>query len=347
MAESDQVTSKEPIPRSGLFLTLGGVALGLLTLIVVWFQGDADWFGSSEPQLEEITPRTEVVARDNFPDDEPADIPEPPPDLPPATVAPIDEGLSEDEIRRAERARLASESPLSPPVRDLREMIRAEEEEQRAEATETEVTPSAPNILEPLPLPKAKHNLARGTVIPTVLESALDSALPGLVRARVSENVFDTLTGKHILIPRGSRLIGRYQQAASAGSQRLFVSWDDLRMPNGDPIELDDFSSLGADGAAGIRGRRSTGLFKAFGAAILFDLAGNATQILTGQESTRDRNDLSALLAGATGTATERVAEQYLGQILSQGTRFRVKAGAIMNVLIEEDLALPVAEPWS
>ena len=290
-------------------------------------------------------PRTQEVATNT------ARVPEPPTDTEevrtqsPATVAPADEGLSQDEIRRAERARLASESPLAPPVRDLSEMIRQRDTaEEQSPAAATPPVPSPPPLPPP---PPPKHVLARGTVIPTVLESALDSDLPGLVRAKVSENVFDTLTGKHVLIPRGARLVGRYTQATEAGAKRLFVAWDDLRMPNGQPIALDDFSALGADGAAGLRGRRSSGLLPAFGAAILFDLAGNATQIITGQQTPDDRDDLGSLIAAATGSATERVADRYLGQLLSRGTRFRVKAGAIMNVLVESDLELPIAEPWS
>ena len=181
-------------------------------------------------------------------------------------------------------------------------------------------------------------------MIPTVLESSIDSDLPGLVRAKVAETVFDTVTGSHVLIPRGSWLVGTYGSNARTGQRRLFVSWTDLRLPDGTPVPLGGTGSLGADGASGIRGRRSTGLWTALGAAVLFDLAGNASQILiaaeTGQAPGR-QGGLAELLGAAAGNSTAKVAEQYLGEILARGTRFRVDAGARMNVLVEEDMNLP------
>ena len=176
-----------------------------------------------------------------------------------------------------------------------------------------------------------------------MLETALDSDLPGLVRARVSGDVYDSLTGSHVLIPRGAQLVGTYGETTRGGQRRLFVAWTDLRLPDGAPVDLQEFSTLGADGAAGVKGRRSTGLLAALGAAVLFDLAGNATQILTGTE-TPQQTDLTALIAGATGNATSRVAERYMGDLIDRGSRFRVKAGTIMNVLVEEDMNLPAQE---
>ena len=260
---------------------------------------------------------------------------------------------AEDEARLAERARLASESPLTPGVREIAEMVRRQEE------SAPDPVALGPGIAEPDPgtgsdtgatatdaaEPTLPHYvLARGSVIPAVLESAIDSALPGLVRARVSEDVYDSATGTHVLIPRGAALVGTYRQAGRAGQQRLFVAWTDLRMPDGMALAVDEFASLGADGATGIRGRRSTGFLKALGGAVLFDLAGNATQILTGEGSSQEnQGDLGSLIATATGSATSRVADQYLGQLLSGGARFRVRAGAIMNVIVEEDIELPAA----
>ena len=192
----------------------------------------------------------------------------------------------------------------------------------------------------------ALHLLARGSVIPTILETMIDSELPGLVRARVAEDVRDSVTGTHVLIPRGSVLVGTYGSDTRAGQQRLFVAWTDLRMADGTIHQFDRFPTLGADGASGVKGIRKTGFLKAFGAAILFDLAGNATQILTSfinpdSQVATNNNDLASLIAQATGSATSRVADQYIGSILNRGPRFTVKSGAIMNVLVEQNVQLP------
>ena len=256
------------------------------------------------------------------------------------------------DARRAERLLLALDSPLTPPVADLAERIgQARQERQERldlqdlqdvragrEASPTGMTAPA----------KVLHVLERGTVIPAVVQSAIDSDLPGLVRAHVSDNVYDSRTGAHVLIPRGARLIGVYGQAgnagagAAAGSRRLFVAWTDLRLPDGTPIDLGRAPALGPDGASGVRGRRTTGFWPALGAAMLFDLAGNVTAILTSQPpQAQPDGDLSTIIAAALGNAAPQVATDYIGTLLNQSPRFRIDAGSVMNVLIEQDLSLP------
>ena len=253
------------------------------------------------------------------------------------------------DARRAERHLLALDSPLTPPVADLAERIgqarqarqeRLDLQDVRAgrEASPTGMTAAA----------KVLHVLERGTVIPAVLQSAIDSDLPGLVRAHVSDNVYDSRTGTHVLIPRGARLIGIYGQAgnagagAAAGSRRLFVAWTDLRLPDGTPIDLGRAPTLGPDGASGVSGRRTTGFGRALGAAMLFDLAGNVTAILTSQPpQAQPGADLNTLIGAALGNGTSQVATEYIGSILNQSPRFRIDAGSVMNVLIEQDLSLP------
>ena len=264
----------------------------------------------------------------------------------------IFERRTAEEARLRERAQLASESPLTPPATDITERIQAWKEEQATRGrpasgdagsnTAAQSSPDLPGVSDPASSATTPpgHVLARGSVIPSVLETALDSDLPGLVRARVSRDVHDSLTGSHVLIPRGAQLVGTYGEAARGGQRRLFVAWTDLRLPDGTPVDLAEFSTLGADGAAGVKGKRRTGLLAALGAAVLFDLAGNATQILTGTE-TQEEADLGALIAGATGNATSRVAERYMDDLVGRGPRFRVKAGTIMNVLVEQDMQLP------
>ena len=284
----------------------------------------------------------------------------PPPDpLANDALRAIIERRAAEETRLRDRAKLASESPLSPPVTDTAERIRAWREKAlgppAGQTAQTAAIAGTDGIDQPVPggavaadlspplTARPTHLLGRGSVIAAVLETALDSDLPGLVRARVSRDVYDTLTSSHVLIPRGSQLVGTYGNTVRGGQRRLFVSWNDLRLPDGTPIDLQDFSTLGADGASGVKGRRSTGLLAALGAAVLFDLAGNATQIITGEE-TQKQGDLATLLAGATGNATSRVAERYMGHLIDGGPRFRVKAGVHMNVLVEEDMQLPALD---
>ena len=279
-------------------------------------------------------------------------------------VSPVDDAfaarLAEEEARLAERARLASDAPLRAPVIGAEELVEqwrsaepvAKAAEAAAASPEASVLPQSGIMAEAAPAPPpgseaTRHVLARGSVIPAVLESSIDSDLPGLVRAWVAETVYDTVTGGHVLIPRGSRLVGTYGSGAPTGQRRLFVSWTDLLLPDGTPVPLGGTASLGADGASGVRGRRSTGIWSALGAAVLFDLAGNASQILvaaeTGQAPER-RDGLAEILGEAVGNSTSQVGQEHLRELLDRGTRFRVAAGARMNVLVEENMHLP-AQP--
>ncbi len=279
-------------------------------------------------------------------------------------ASPVDDAfaarLAEEEARLAERARLAADSPLAPAVTAAAELVERwrprDPEPAPAGDAASAAAPQAP------PLQPASvvvpdqgadtHVLARGSVIPAVLESSIDSDLPGLVRAKVAENVFDTLTGARLLIPRGSWLVGTYGSGARTGQRRLFVSWTDLLLPDGTPVPLGGTGSLGADGASGVKGRRSTGIWTALGAAALFDLAGNASQILiateTGQAPER-QDGLAEVLGTAVGNSTSQVGQQYIGELLDRGTRFKVDAGARMNVVVEEDMHLaarPARGAW-
>jgi len=298
----------------------------------------------------------------------------------------IVERLAADQQRLEERRRLASESPLTPGVEDAAGIARqgrrttanpagpaqgsvqgsvqgpkqgpAQGSAQGWPAqgpVQANMTPGQ-TVIAPGMRPAGAgtgfamdaptYLLARGSVVPAVLQTPLDSDLPGLVRAQVSEDVRDSASGRHVLIPRGAHLVGTYGSDASSGQRRLFIAWTDLRLPGSeDTLPLDRTGTLGADGASGVRGRRSTGLLAALGAAVLLDLAGNATAILTdGESGSGNDGDLGAILAAATGNATGRVADRYLGDLLSRGPRFRVAAGTRMNVLIETDMRLPTWE---
>ena len=382
-APADGAARRErPVTRVTLvaaaFMVAAALAIGILG---TW------WFGGGGVGTPDVAEPSEIRTGDpgqraaeitgGTPDGgatEAAAGPKPAPGAEPAPeTSPADDAfaarLAEEEARLAERARQASDSPLTPPVTDMAALVerwrpKGPDSGTSSDATSQPPVPvagsgavpqgsaaSAAPALQPAAATAPEtaaptHLLARGSVIPTVLDSSIDSDLPGLVRAKVAETVFDTLSGSRVLIPRGSWLVGTYGSDARAGQRRLFVAWTDLLLPDGTPVPLGGTGSLGADGASGIKGRRSTGIWTALGAAVLFDIAGNASQVLiaetTGQAP--GRGGLAELLGLSTGNSAGDVAQRYIGEILDRGTRFRVDAGARMNVLVEEDLHLP-AQP--
>jgi type IV secretion system protein VirB10 len=126
--------------------------------------------------------------------------------------------------------------------------------------------------------------VVQGTLIPAVLETAIDTDVPGYVRAVVSEDV-RSFDGSRVLIPRSSRLIGEYKAATQAGQRRAFLMWTRLVRPDGVSIAL---ASPAADftGQAGIGGQVNRHFFSRFGSAILLSILGGAGSLVSGGAST-------------------------------------------------------------
>jgi type IV secretion system protein VirB10 len=126
--------------------------------------------------------------------------------------------------------------------------------------------------------------VVQGTLIPAVLETAIDTDVPGYVRAVVSEDV-RSFDGSRVLIPRSSRLIGEYKAAAQSGQRRAFLMWTRLVRPDGVSIAL---ASPAADftGQAGIGGQVNSHFFSRFGSAILLSILGGAGSLVSGGAST-------------------------------------------------------------
>jgi len=126
--------------------------------------------------------------------------------------------------------------------------------------------------------------IPQGTTIPAVLETALDSDLPGYARAVVSRDVrgFD---GSTILIPRGSRVIGEYRSAVSQGQTRAFVIWTRILRPDGASIMI---GSGGGDplGRAGLAGKVDTHFFEEFSGAVLLTALSAGASAAAGAPST-------------------------------------------------------------
>ena len=169
----------------------------------------------------------------------------------------------------------------------------------------------------------------QGFVIPAVLETAIDSDLPGSVRAVVSRDVrgFD---GSQVLIPRGSKLIGQYRSAAAVGQTRTFVVWSRLITPTGVSV---DVGSPATDqlGRGGLAGKADTHFFERFGAAILLSV------VSAGVEAASHGNNNTSLVIGSGGQASQ-VASIALQKQIDIPTTIRVPQGAPVQVSVVRDL---------
>lgn len=188
--------------------------------------------------------------------------------------------------------------------------------------------------------PVSPYELKAGAIIPGVLLTAVDTSRPGPVVATVSQNVFDSITGRHLVIPQGTRLIGRHEGESAHGDRRAFLVWDRLILPNGKSLILSEEPGVDAQGAVGVRGEVDRRL-GSLGLATLF-----AGAITTLGELARGGSEDRSFAASA-GSAASIEASQVGGRLVDRelGVQpsIRVRAGAPVRVMITRDLIL---EPY-
>lgn len=101
---------------------------------------------------------------------------------------------------------------------------------------------------------RSPYTLMEGTIIPAVLLTEINSGLPGPILAQTTNNIFDSKTGKYLLIPQGSKLIGEYNSNVSFGQERMQITWKRLVLPNTESIDLGRMPGVDATGASGVKG---------------------------------------------------------------------------------------------
>lgn len=176
-------------------------------------------------------------------------------------------------------------------------------------------------------LPNKTTIITQGTLIPAVLETAIDSTRAGIIRAIVTRDVkgFD---GKKVLIQRGSQLIGEYRADMAPGQKRAFVIWTRLIRPDAVSIALASPSS-DKMGNAGISGKVDTHFLERFGSAFLNSVFQIGSSLIS------RNNDTSIIIA--TSGFGQTLNPQSNGNSQIQPT-LRVKQGAIINVMVAKDL---------
>ena len=274
--------------------------------------------------------------------------------------APAPIGPTEDELRAREDARLRREEE----ARRLAELERRAAEERAfqerriasptiafggtsgaretelTERTFGEVTDFVLNGALPTSVTQAEvianpsNTIVQGTMIQAVMETALDSSLPGQTRAVVSEDVF-SFDGSRLLIPRGARLIGRYRSGVDIAQRRVTIAWDRIILPMGQTIQI---SSFGGDelGRSGVTGFVDTRFDERFGSAALISLISAAPNAAAASV----QNETTASVLEDVGNNLADATDSVIGDYLSIGPVIYVDQGARVTVMVDRDLEI-------
>jgi type IV secretion system protein VirB10 len=192
------------------------------------------------------------------------------------------------------------------------------------------------------------HELSAGSVIPGFTVTALSSDLPGKVVGRVSSDVYDSATGRHVLIPQGSVAVGEYSSLVSNGQNRLLIAWEMLTFPDGRSIDLQRQPGTDASGASGLSDRVDYHWDKLALAGGISTAVAIGGELAEGDNSgfgqTEDVGEqLRELIAGGASDTTSRIANKIIDRQLDVQPTITVRPGWRFNILLTRNL---VVEPY-
>lgn len=185
----------------------------------------------------------------------------------------------------------------------------------------------------------SEFEIKAGDFIPAILQTGINSDLPSkTIVAIVSENVRDTIRGKHILIPQGTKIIGVYDSSITFGQERLLIIWQRLIFPNGKTIGLDNMQGVDLSGKAGITGDVNNHFSTLLKGVILSSIMGSAGTIVTER-----KNDWRGAAAEGAGEQIVTIGDNFAERALSRQPTITIEPGTRFNIIVHSDLIL---EPY-
>jgi type IV secretion system protein TrbI len=190
--------------------------------------------------------------------------------------------------------------------------------------------------------PRSPYEIKTGTVIPGILIDAMNSDLPGEIVAQVSQNVYDTATGSHLLIPQGTRIFGRYDSNVSYGQDRLLINWERLIYPNAATLELGGMSGHDAQGDAGFADQVDHHYLRIFGWALTTAVLSAGYQLSQPQQSSVLATPTSSqVIAASVGQQASNLGTQIAQRNLQIQPTIRIRKGYRMLVMVNKDIVFP------
>jgi type IV secretory pathway VirB10-like protein len=189
--------------------------------------------------------------------------------------------------------------------------------------------------------PPSPYVVQAGAVIPAALITGIRSDLPGQVTAQVTENVYDSPTGKYLVVPQGSKLIGTYDSQISFGQDRVLLVWTRLIMPNGRSIVLERQSGADTQGFAGLEDQVDYHWLRLFAAAALSTVLGVGSEL---GATNNDNGILQALREGSSNSLNQ-TGQQVVRRNLNIQPTITIRPGFPVRVIVNRDLVLAPYRP--
>ena len=190
--------------------------------------------------------------------------------------------------------------------------------------------------------PSTPYVLRAGFVIPATLIGGINSELPGQITAQVSHDVYDTATGKWVLIPQGSKLIGAYSSDVAYGQARVFVAWQRITFPDAKVLDIGSMPGADSAGYAGFNDQVNNHYLRLFASAFL--LSGVTAGIAASQPDTTNataattNQSFSGALTQAVGQQMGQVTAQLIAKNMNIAPTLEIRPGYRFNVVVTKDM---------
>ncbi|MDO5703915.1 MAG: TrbI/VirB10 family protein [Paracoccus sp. (in: a-proteobacteria)] len=192
-----------------------------------------------------------------------------------------------------------------------------------------------PVSVERIMAPASPYLLQAGTVIPAALITGIRSDLPGQIVAQVTENVYDSPSGRYLLIPQGTRVIGEYSDAVSFGQRRVLLVWHRLIFPDGRSLVLERLPGADAQGFAGLEDGVD------YHWAEMAKAAGLSTILAIGTElGSEDDDPLVRAIREGAGDTIAHAGQQIVERQLQVAPTLTIRQGFPVRILVTKDLIL-------
>src|SRR6185437_13666302 len=195
------------------------------------------------------------------------------------------------------------------------------------------------DLKQPVVMPRSPYTVFAGTVLPGVMITGINSDLPGQIEGQLSQNVYDSVTGRYLLLPQGTKILGTYDSRVTYGQSRVLVVWTRLIRPDGSSIDLEGMPGVDLSGYAGLTGKVDRHLVRLLSAVVL----GSIIQAGADAGTSYANPSFADLARQGFGQGVNIATQQITRRDLNVQPTIIVAPGARFNVFSTKDIILP---PW-
>ncbi|MFH0782576.1 MAG: TrbI/VirB10 family protein [Pseudomonadota bacterium] len=193
--------------------------------------------------------------------------------------------------------------------------------------------------------PRSPYELRAGFILPATLISGINSELPGQIMGQVSQSVYDTPTGKYLLIPQGSRLVGSYSSEVAYGQSRVLIGWQRIVFPDGKALDIGSMPGADSAGYSGFYDQVNNHYLRIFGSAVM--MSGVVAGISLSQDSnststTMNQQRAGDVMSAALGQQLGQVTAEMIRKNMNISPTLEIRPGYRFNVIVTKDLTFEI-----